>query len=78
MQEPQEDRKEWMVAAMVAAVAIPLVWVWLGLGAIIIYKATTDAAFRADIEGSLVALAVLTIPATAIVQGAFRKWLGGD
>jgi len=63
---------------LIAAIGIPLIFVWLGLGGWIIYQATSDSGVLDNIEGLLTALAVLTIPASKFVDGALRKWLGSD
>jgi len=63
---------------LIAAIGVPLIIVWLGLGCVIIYKATTDPNVLDNIEGLLTALAVLTIPASKFIDGALRKWIGSD
>ena len=63
---------------MVAAIGVPLIGVWLLMGAIIIWRAANDQDVLENIEGLLTALAVLTIPATQFIQGVLRKWNNGD
>ena len=53
---------------------LPMVLVWLALGARIIYSASSSREILDSIEGLLTALAVLTIPVTAGFTEIFRRY----
>lgn len=59
---------------IIAAVTIPIVFVWLTLAGIIIFSATRDPDVLANIEGLLTALAVLSIPTSLILADLMRHW----
>ena len=52
-------------------IAAPVVFVWLFLGSRIIISATTSTAVLEHIEPLLLALSILTIPVTGILQSLF-------
>tara|TARA_Y100000310_G_scaffold322428_1_gene381481 strand:- start:378 stop:632 length:255 start_codon:yes stop_codon:yes gene_type:complete len=57
-------------------VSFAIVGVWLLLAFKIIEGAIANTAVLDNIEGLLTALAVLTIPASKIVEGVIEKWKG--
>lgn len=59
---------------LVAFLSIPIILVWLGLAAIIIWGAANDPLVLDKIEGLLTALAVLTIPSMKILDGVIDHW----
>ena len=54
-------------------IAAPVVFVWLFLGSRIIISATTSTAVLEGIEPLLLALSILTIPVTSILQSLFKS-----
>ena len=54
-------------------IAAPVVFVWLFLGSRIIISATTSQAVLEGIEPLLLALSILTIPVTSILQSLFKS-----
>ena len=54
-------------------IAAPVVFVWLFLGSRIIISATTSQAVLGNIEPLLLALSILTIPVTSILQSLFKS-----
>ena len=61
---------------IVGVVSFAIVGVWLFLAYLIISGAVGNPAVLDNIEGLLTALAVLTIPASKIVEGVIEKWKG--
>ena len=54
-------------------IAAPVVFCWLFLGSRIIISATTSQAVLGNIEPLLLALSILTIPVTSILQSLFKS-----
>ena len=54
-------------------IAAPVVFVWLFLGSRIIISATTSQGVLENIEPLLLALSILTIPVTSILQSLFKS-----
>ena len=54
-------------------IAAPVVFVWLFLGSRIIISATTSQTVLEHIEPLLLALSILTIPVTSILQSLFKS-----
>tara|TARA_B100001559_G_scaffold316226_1_gene319466 strand:+ start:468 stop:737 length:270 start_codon:yes stop_codon:yes gene_type:complete len=62
------------VQLLVGIIFVPVVMVWLALGARIIWSATGDAAVLDNIEGLLTALAVLSLPVSAGLSKLFEAF----
>tara|TARA_Y100000310_G_scaffold39329_1_gene36927 strand:+ start:914 stop:1240 length:327 start_codon:yes stop_codon:yes gene_type:complete len=84
MKRRQDDSNGNRVLAMRPTTAIvflvsgPIIAVWLYLAYRIIDGAISKSGVLDNIEGLLTALAVLTIPATKIVDKLYDKWLGHE
>tara|TARA_Y100000401_G_scaffold117237_2_gene125256 strand:- start:1483 stop:1755 length:273 start_codon:yes stop_codon:yes gene_type:complete len=62
------------VQLLVGIIFVPVVMVWLALGARIIWSATGDSAVLDNIEGLLTALAVLSLPVSAGLSKLFEAF----
>ena len=62
------------VQLLVGIIFVPVVMVWLALGARIIWSATGDTAVLDQIEGLLTALAVLSLPVSLGLTKLFEAF----
>ena len=73
--KPDKSEKIQMTGGDIVrlVIAAPVVFVWLFLGSRIIISATTSQGVLENIEPLLLALSILTIPVTSILQSLFKS-----
>lgn len=59
---------------LVSLIAVPLIGVWLYLAYLIVSSAITDIKVRDEIEGILMALAILTTPVMMLINEIIKQW----